>query len=90
MWLDGIYMQGPFYAEFAKTFDEPAAFDDIVNQIIVIESHTRDPQTGLLYHGWDESKKQKWANPRTGCSPHFWGRAVGWYMMAIPDILDFV
>jgi unsaturated rhamnogalacturonyl hydrolase len=88
MWLDGIYMQGPFYAEFANTFDEPAGFDDVAHQITLIEKHTRDPQTGLLYHGWDESKSQRWADPETGCSPHFWGRAIGWYLMAIPDVLD--
>ncbi|MBN1564552.1 MAG: glycoside hydrolase family 88 protein [Anaerolineae bacterium] len=88
MWLDGIYMGGPFYAEFARTFAEPAGFDDVAHQIILIEAHTRDPQTGLLYHGWDESKTQQWADPETGCSPHFWGRAIGWYMMAIPDILE--
>jgi unsaturated rhamnogalacturonyl hydrolase len=88
MWLDGIYMQGPFYAEFARTFDDPAGFDDVTHQIILIERHTRDPKTGLLYHGWDESKRQAWANPETGCSPHFWGRSIGWYVMAIPDALD--
>jgi unsaturated rhamnogalacturonyl hydrolase len=88
MWLDGIYMQGPFYAEFARTFDDPAGFDDVTHQIILIERHTRDPKTGLLYHGWDESKRQAWANPETGCSPHFWGRSIGWYVMAIPDVLD--
>lgn len=88
MWLDGIYMAGPFYAEFAKAFDEPAGFDDVAHQIMLVESHTRDPKTGLLYHGWDESRSQKWANPKTGCSPNFWGRAMGWYAMAIPDVLD--
>ena len=90
MWLDGIYMAAPFCAEFAKTFDEPAAFDDVAHQIILIERHTRDRKTGLLYHGWDESKQQRWANPETGCSPHFWGRAVGWYAMAIVDVLDYL
>lgn len=88
MWLDGIYMAGPFYAEFARTFGEPQDFDDAARQIILVESHTRDPRTGLLYHGWDESKSQKWADPETGCSPNFWGRAMGWYAMAIPDVLD--
>ena len=64
---------GPFYAEYARTFDEPVAFDDVVHQIVVIEQHARDPQTGLLYHAWDESKQMPWADPQTGCSPHFWG-----------------
>ncbi len=88
MWLDGIYMAGPFYAEYAYRFDDPAAFDDVAHQIILIERHTRDDKTGLLYHGWDESKKQRWANPETGRSPHFWARAIGWYAMAIVDVLD--
>ncbi|MFC1959783.1 glycoside hydrolase family 105 protein [Chloroflexota bacterium] len=92
MWLDGIYMGGPFYvqyaAQLAADLNKPAIFDDLAHQIILIEGHTRDPQTGLLYHGWDESRQQKWADPETGCSPHFWGRALGWYLMAIPDALD--
>jgi unsaturated rhamnogalacturonyl hydrolase len=88
MWLDGIYMASPFYAEFGRTFGEPAAFDDVTLQITLIEKHTRDPQTGLLYHAWDESRQQRWADPATGCSPHFWGRAVGWYAMALVDVLD--
>jgi len=88
MWLDGIYMASPFYAEFARRFDEPEGFDDVAHQIILIEKHTRDPKTGLLFHGWDESKSQKWADPESGCSPSFWGRAMGWYAMAIPDVLD--
>lgn len=89
MWLDGIYMGAAFYAEYAATFNEPNAFDDIAFQVITIEKHTRDPKTGLLYHAWDESRAQAWANPETGCSPHFWSRAIGWYGMAIVDILDF-
>jgi unsaturated rhamnogalacturonyl hydrolase len=88
MWLDGIYMASPFYAEFAATFDEPAAFDDIAFQITSIEQYTRDARTGLLYHGWDESRAQAWADPNTGCSPHFWSRAIGWYVMALVDVLD--
>ncbi len=89
MWLDGIYMATPFLMEYAATFEEPATFDDGAHQIILIESHTRDPLTGLLYHGWTEnSSEQPWADPQTGHSPHFWGRAVGWYVMALVDALD--
>ena len=89
MWLDGLYMGEPFYAEYAATFHEDAAFDDIARQFILMELHSRDTKTGLLYHGWDESKKQRWANPATGCSPNFWGRAMGWYAMALVDTLDY-
>jgi len=88
MWLDGLYMGEPFYAEYAATFHEDAAFDDIAKQFILMERHARDDKTGLLYHGWDESRKQRWSNPKTGRSPNFWGRAMGWYAMALVDTLD--
>ncbi len=90
MWLDGIYMAEPFYAQFGKVFNEPAAFDDVVNQVMVIQKHTADSVTGLNYHGWDESREQQWADFVTGRSPHVWGRAQGWYLMALADILDFI
>jgi unsaturated rhamnogalacturonyl hydrolase len=89
MWLDGLYMGEPFYAEYAATFHETEAFDDIAKQFILMERHARDTKTGLLYHGWDESRKQRWADPATGRSPNFWGRAVGWYAMALVDSLDY-
>lgn len=88
MWLDGLYMAQPFYAEYAATFNEPAAFDDIAKQFILMENNSRDEKTGLLYHGYDESRNQRWANPQTGRSPNFWGRAMGWYAMALVDVLD--
>ena len=90
MWLDGLFMAEPFYAWYALKFDEPASFDDIVNQFVFIANHTRDAKSGLLYHAWDESKQQRWANSETGCSPNFWGRAMGWYAMALVDVLDFL
>ena len=89
MWLDGLYMAEPFMAQFARDFNVPDIFDDIAHQITIFDRQTRDPQTGLLYHAWDSARVQKWADPETGCSPHFWARAMGWFMMAIPDILDF-
>jgi unsaturated rhamnogalacturonyl hydrolase len=89
MWLDGLYMAQPFYAEYAQTFHQDADFDDIAKQFVLMERHSRDPKTGLLYHGWDESKQQKWADPKTGHSPNFWDRAMGWYAMAIVDTLDY-
>jgi unsaturated rhamnogalacturonyl hydrolase len=90
MWLDGLFMAEPFYAWHAQKFNEPDAFNDIVNQFAFVARHTLDRKTGLLYHGWDESKQQRWANQETGCSPNFWGRAMGWYAMAIVDVLDFL
>lgn len=89
MWLDGLYMGAPFYAEYAMLFHEDSAFNDIANQFIWMEKHARDPKTGLLYHAWDESKEQQWANKETGTSPLFWARAMGWYSDALVDALDY-
>lgn len=89
MWLDGLYMGEPFYAQYAQRFNEPSAFDDIANQFVWMEKHARDARTGLLCHGWDESKTEKWSNPANGQSSQFWGRAMGWYGMALVDVLDY-
>lgn len=90
MWLDGIFMGSPFLAQYAKEFNEPALFDEVINQITLIAKHTYDEKTGLFYHAWDESRQQKWADPVTGRSPGFWGRSIGWYAMALVDVLDFI
>jgi unsaturated rhamnogalacturonyl hydrolase len=87
MWLDGLYMGEPFYAEYSQVWGEDN-WNDIANQFVWMEKHARDPKTGLLYHGWDESKEQKWANKETGVSPLVWGRAMGWYAIALVDVLD--
>ena len=89
MWLDGLYMAEPFYAEYAAMFHEPSDFDDIAHQFVLIEEHTRDPKTGLLYHAWDESRQEAWANKTIGTSPNFWARAMGWYAMAVVDTLPY-
>ncbi|MES2431402.1 MAG: glycoside hydrolase family 88 protein [Bacteroidota bacterium] len=89
MWLDGLYMVEPFYAEYAQRFNQPESFNDIAKQFIQMEAHARDAKTGLLYHGWDESRKEKWSDSITGLSKNFWGRAMGWYGMALVDVLDY-
>jgi alpha-L-fucosidase 2 len=90
MWLDGIYMASPFLAEYAKTFDKPELFDDVAKQIKLMDQYSYDPKTGLFYHGWDESREQKWADKTTGRSPNFWSRSLGWYAMALVDVLDYL
>lgn len=89
MWLDGLYMGAPFYARYGKLYNEPESVDEAVNWIILMEQKARDAETGLLYHAWDESKEQRWANKETGLAPHFWSRGMGWYAMALVDILDY-
>jgi unsaturated rhamnogalacturonyl hydrolase len=94
MWMDGLYMAEPFHAKYANAFMEGEAaktvLDHIVLQFDLIEEHNRDPETGLYYHGWDESKEQRWADKETGLSKHFWSRGMGWYGMALVDIIELL
>ena len=90
VWLDGLYMACPFLAEYGKTFNQPQLFDEVALQLITAYEDLIDEETGLLYHGWDESREQRWADPITGKSPNFWSRSIGWYMMALVDVLEFM
>ncbi len=90
MWLDGLYMCAPFYAEYAARYNLPEDFQDVVNQFLIVARHTYDPAAGLYRHAFDASGKMPWADSVTGQSPHAWGRAMGWFSMAIVDALDFI
>ncbi len=90
MWLDGLYMGEPFYAEYTATFENGKSFNDIAKQFELIQKNAIDPKTGLLYHAWDESKEMAWANKETGKSPNFWSRSLGWYVMALVDVLEYM
>lgn len=88
MWLDGLYMGSPFLARYATTHQSSGEYEEVVEQITLMDMHAYDPETGLHHHGWDERREQSWADPETGVSPCFWGRSVGWYAMAVVDCLD--
>ena len=88
VWLDGLYMGQPFYAEWSRLFGEDSVYAGIARQFALIEQHTRDNKSGLLYHAWDASRQEQWADKTTGRSPHVWGRAMGWYGMALVDVLE--
>ena len=90
MWLDGLYMAEPFYAQFAARHADTSAMTDVTRQFLIVERQLRDPATGLFYHAWDSAHRQPWADPSTGRSKNFWGRAVGWYLMAAIDVLDYL
>lgn len=89
MWLDGLYMGAPFYTRYTVEYENGKNLDDVAKQFALIQKHALDPKTGLLYHGWDESKAMPWANKETGTSPNFWSRSLGWYAMALVDVLDY-
>ncbi len=90
IWLDGLYMFGPFCARYAAEFSRPGFFQDLCAQFFHTRDAMRDRVTGLYYHAMDESRVMDWANPGTGLSPHIWGRAVGWLSMALIDTLDWL
>ncbi|KAJ3514057.1 hypothetical protein NLJ89_g2590 [Agrocybe chaxingu] len=96
-WLDGVYMGDVFYAQYVKDFQSTnvSAWGDIVNQIanmalMSIQVPGVQNYNGLLYHGYDYSKKAVWAAPDRGHSPEVWNRALGWYTMALVDVLDIL
>lgn len=94
MWLDGLYMAMPFYALYTAQFvpeeAQAACYADIVRQFCLIYDHTFDPATGLLRHAWDSSHGMFWCNPSNGQSDHAWGRAMGWYAMALADVIPLL
>lgn len=90
MWLDGLYMAGPFMARYAQDFKVPEWRDEVIHQLLLVGRQTYDPATGLFYHAWNSNREQAWAHPLTGCSPNFWGRSIGWYAMALVDVLDYI
>jgi unsaturated rhamnogalacturonyl hydrolase len=90
MWLDGLYMAQPFLARYARDFNQPEWFGEVVFQINECYKNTVDPKTGLVFHAWDESRQQRWCTPETGQSKHCWSRGTGWYLMAVVDVLDFL
>ena len=90
IWLDGLYMEGPFSAEYGARHGDVTAAEDVMTQLDTSYGIMRDPETGLLYHAYDESRGMRWSDEKTGLSPHFWSRSIGWFLMAAVDVLDFV
>jgi unsaturated rhamnogalacturonyl hydrolase len=89
LWLDGTYMSLPFLVSYGETFnDSKYAYDEATKQLLIYASHLNDPSTGLLFHAYDESGAQPWADPVTHHSSVFWARSIGWYGMALVDVLE--
>lgn len=94
LWLDGVFMGMPFLAQYASLYEsgeqQHESFKEAVHEFVIARNHLRDPQTGLYYHAWDESKQAAWANKENGRAAQFWARGIGWYAMALVDVLDFL
>ncbi|UOE93047.1 glycoside hydrolase family 105 protein [Alkalihalobacillus sp. LMS39] len=90
MWLDGLYMAGPFTIQYGQQFDEPELVDLVLYQESLMRKHTKDERTGLYFHGWDEKGETAWSVPDTNTAPEIWGRSLGWYGMALVDMIDLL
>jgi unsaturated rhamnogalacturonyl hydrolase len=90
VWLDGLYMAQPFRCACANLTSQPEIIEDVLAQFRHVRATMRDARTGLYYHGWDETRAERWSDPLTGCSPCFWGRAMGWYAMALVDCIELL
>ena len=88
VWLDGLYMAEPFYMKYETLFNKMEKCNDVIHQFENVEKNMKDPKTGLYYHGYDESREMYWADTETGCSPNFWLRAEGWFIMSLVDVLE--
>ncbi len=90
LWLDGVYMGMPFLAEYSVRYADGKHLKEVVKEFTIAREKLRDPDTGLYYHAWDESKQMNWADDETGLSAFFWGRGLGWLAMALVDVLDYI
>jgi unsaturated rhamnogalacturonyl hydrolase len=89
LWADGVFMALPFLIRYGKMFgDGKYTSDEATKQLIIYYKHLNDPETGLLWHAYDESGKQAWANPNTKQSAEHWCRAIGWFGMTLINVLD--
>ncbi|MFI1068392.1 glycoside hydrolase family 105 protein [Streptomyces puniciscabiei] len=90
LWADGAYMVNPFLVEYGREFRDSAyTNDEAARQLSVYGGHLQVAD-GLLRHAYDESKSASWADPATGLAPEHWCRAVGWYAMALVNVLDAI
>jgi unsaturated rhamnogalacturonyl hydrolase len=90
MLLDGIYMAEPFLAKYGFQIGEQNYCDSMAAfQILLLSSHVYVSSKKLLLHGWDETKTAAWADPATGVSSEVWSRAMGWFSMALVEVLKY-
>jgi unsaturated rhamnogalacturonyl hydrolase len=80
LWADDFYMSVPALAEMGRLTGDRKWFDDAVKTVLQMSGYLFNKERGLYTHGWNSS------NPD---APQFyWGRANGWAVLAICDLLD--
>ena len=85
VWLDGLYMAQPFYMEYETKYNRMRFCIDSFLQFENVERIMRDTNTGLYYHGYDESRQSVWCDTKTGLSKNFWLRSIGWFILSLVD-----
>lgn len=90
LWLDGIYMINVFLAKYGQITEDHSFYYEVTKQISVYTDLLRDEKTGLLYHAYVEGPAAQYFDSATKHSNEFWGRSMGWVMMAAVEVLDII
>ena len=80
LWLDDLYMSVPALAQMGKLTGDKKYYDDGVKQILQFSKRMFNHDKGLFMHGWVQEME---VHPE-----FYWGRANGWGMMAMCELLD--
>ncbi len=89
VWLDGLYMAQVFYTRY-QTIYGGKDYADIIKQFKNVKEIMFDSKAKLYYHGYDSAREMFWADKKTGLSKNFWLRSIGWYTVALVDVLDYM
>ncbi len=91
IWVDGVFMGQMFLTKYGRYIgDSDYCFDEAAKQLIGMYRHLAKADSGLLYHGWDEDKDARWANPETGMAPEVWSEGLGWYALILVETLEIM
>ena len=104
MWCDGLYMGAALLAQIVnyknsdKNVDGTSDWDLITKQFTISWNQLYNSEKGLLYHAFTANPKDNASSAWAGISntsgsevyhsAAFWGRAMGWYFLALVDVLE--
>jgi rhamnogalacturonyl hydrolase YesR len=80
LWTDDLYMSVPALAQMGSYKDDYKCYDEAVKQVLQFSQRLFDHDKKLFMHGWVQDMKPH--------KPFYWGRANGWAIMAIVELLD--
>ena len=103
MWCDGQYMGPALLAQMANEYTDYAAISDndwdlITKQFTISWHYLWNDEVKLLYHAFTADPAGEAAKIWVGISAEpgaevyhsaeYWGRATGWYFLALVDVLE--